>query len=200
MLRIAATALVSSLCLAGCAGVGHGPPVPTSPGELEWVEGPTADVRSLVLRPSGLAPDPTAEPTPVTLSVGAYLARMETEEGERNHLALLVQLHGNDRALDLDLSRGLVAEIDGTRYVASHTLGGESVHMTRTPEGRLVSLSFPMDRSDLTHLTRAGQVRLQVGGSCFFVLSRRDQARLRAFLDRLPPDRMAQPVIWVTTD
>lgn len=200
MFRIATTALVSSLLLGGCAGVGHDYRAPTAPGDLEWVDGPTADVRSLVLRPAGLTPDPAAEAPSVTLSVGAYLARMETDEGERNHLALLVQLHGDDRALDLDLSRGLVAEIDGTRYVADHTLTEESVHMTRTPQGRLVSLSFPMDRADLAHLVRAGQVRLRVGGSCFFVLSNRDQARLRAFLDQLPPDRMGQPPTWVTLD
>lgn len=200
MLRIGITALASCVSLWGCAGGGFSPAATVPAGELEWVDGPTADVRSLVLRPSGLTPAPEADPARVTLSVGAYLASMQTEEGERNHLALLVQLHGDDRALELDLSRGLVAEIDGTRYVADHTLTGESVHMTRTPDGRVMSLSFPVDRSDLVHLVRAGQVRLQVGGSCFFVLSRRDQARLRSFLDRLPPERMGQPPIWVATD
>lgn len=199
-MRTTMTALISSLFLAGCAGLGSVSTPAPSPGDLEWVEGPTADVRSLVLRPAGLAPDPEVRSTRVNLSVGAYLASMETDEGERNHLALLVQLRGDDGALDLDLSRGLVAEIDGHRYVASHTLTGESVHMERTAGGRLMSLSFPVDRADLMQLVRAGRVRLQVGGSCFFVLSDRDQARLRAFLDRLPPDRMMRPPVWVTTD
>lgn len=190
MTRIVITALAASLLLAGCASAGPARDALDSRARIETVPGPTENVTSLVLHPTALAPTVDAPGTPVRLAFGAYLARM-TDGGQiLRHLGLLIQLQGPDRALELDLARGLLVELDGVQYVADLALTGNSFLMQPVEDGRRLTLSFPVDREGLERLTRAREVRLSVGGSSYFRLTAEDRARLRAFTDQLPPDEI----------
>jgi hypothetical protein len=186
MFQVRHTALAVALVLAGCMG-GVGTAEAPAPGDLEWVDGPTAGVTSLVLRPGVLEADDADIPHRPVVALGAYLGRLETEAGPRRHLALLVQLEGQGTALDLDFAQGMVVELDGVPYHAPLSLTGESVFMDQTPRGRRVTLSFPVDRFDLERVLASDEVRIRVAGSCFFRLAEEDQHRIRRFVDRLPP-------------
>ncbi|MDT8341760.1 MAG: hypothetical protein RQ751_09635 [Longimicrobiales bacterium] len=189
----AATAL-----LGGCAA-GVRPPIATVPGpdpsaeDVSWVAGPTPEVRSLVLRPAPVGTLRRGDTGPLPLSVGAFLAEMQTDSGSLHHLALLLQLDGDDPSAALDLGRGVLLEIDGAVYVGDAGTQDGGRHIHNGPRGRRLSLSVPIAEADLRLLIQADEVRIRLGGSEALTLPVRDRDRLRLLVERLPGPAAAPP-------
>lgn len=176
----------AAVLLSACAPVAAVPGASPAPApEVAWVAGPTPEVRSLVLQPAPVGALTAYAAHPMALSVGAYMAEFRTDAGLRHHLALLLQLDGDDPAVSLDLSRGLLVEVDGEVYVGE--TGGEGgYHVQGTAAGRRLSVSVPVAVEDLQRLIRAHEVRIRLGGSQALPLSPADRDRLRLLLERLP--------------
>jgi len=186
MRRAAVGAAGAAILLAACAPgatVPRGAQGPTP--AVVWVAGPTPEVRSLVLQPAPVGALTAHAARPMALSVGAFLAELKTETGARHHLALLLQLDGENPAVSLDLSRGLLVEMDGEVYVGgTGTAGG--YHVQGTAGGRRLSVSIPVALEDLQRLIQAHEVRIRLGGSEALPLSPADRDRLRLLVEQLP--------------
>lgn len=186
-MRRAAAVAGAAIFLASCA---PGSTLPReaapSPRDVSWVAGPTPEVRSLVLRPEPVGALTGRSARPMALSVGAFLAEMHTDTGLRHHLALLLQLDGENPAVSLDLTRGLLVEMDGAVYVGDPGAGGDGYHVQGTPEGRRLSVSVPVAVEDLRRIIQADEVRIRLGGSEALPLSPADRDRLRLLVERLP--------------
>jgi hypothetical protein len=135
----------------------------------------------------------------MVLAVGAFLAETRATGSARHHLALLIQLEGENPAVSLDLTRGLVLEMDGAVYVGDPGASGESFHVQASPLGRQVSVAIPVAVEDLEKIIAAGTVRLRLGGSEPFTFAPAARDRLRALVERLPVSatRRAQPFLAV---
>lgn len=175
----------AAILLAACAPGAVVSPAPVPSPEVAWVAGPTPEVRSLVLQPAPVGALTAHASRLMALSVGAFLAEMKTDTGARHHLALLLQLDGEDPAVALDLGRGLLVEMDGEVYVGEPGAGGGD-HVQGTANGRRLSVSIPGALEDLQRLILADEVRIRLGGSEALPLSPADRDRLRLLLDRLP--------------
>lgn len=188
------------LLVGACApGAVPGPAAPSPSPEVQWVQGPSPDVRSLVLPPAPVALLDEPEGDEMVLAVGAFLAETRAGGSARHNLALLLQLDGENPALALDLTRGLVVEMDGAVYVGDPGASGESFHVQASPLGRQVSVAVPVAVEDLEKLITARNVRLRLGGSDPFPFAPAARDRLRALVERLPVSatRRSQPFLAV---
>lgn len=134
MRRAAVAVAGAALLVAGCApGAGLRSTRAPAPPEVSWIAGPTAEVRSLVLRPAVVGTLTARDSRPMDLAVGAFLAEMRTDGRPVHTLALLLQLDGDDPAMSVDLFRGLLLEVDGDVYVGGPPPGDEGYVVQAIP-------------------------------------------------------------------
>lgn len=193
MTRAAALIAGAALLAGGCApGAGTAPAPPASP-EVDWIPGPTPDVRSLVLAPVPVAVLPDSLAGSMELAVGAFLAEMRTDRGPRHHLALLLQLEGENPAVSLNLTRGVVLEMDGAVYVGDPGASPDGVHVRASPRGRVLSVAVPVAVEDLERIIAAETVRVRVGGGEPVALAPAARDRFRLLVERLPVTASREP-------
>lgn len=186
MKRAAAWIAGAALLMGGCApGPAKAPPA-TPASLVQWLPGPTPDVRSLVLPPAPVGVLDADDAETMALAVGAFLSEMRTDRGPRHHLALLLQLEGEDPVLSIDLTRGVVVEMDGAVYVGDPGASGDGLHVHASPRGRVLSVAVPVAVEDLERIIEAETVRVRLGGGEAVSLAPAARDRLRQLVERLP--------------
>lgn len=171
--------------LAACAPVTT-PAVPAPTGEPHWVEGPTPQVRTLLLDPVDIGSVSVPGRERSRLRVGAFFARYQRVDGPVDQLALMLQVTGPDANHVLDGSRALLLDVDGDLFIGEPGTSSNSVRVDRIEDGGRVTLVIPITPDYLALLADAREVRGRVGLWAGFSFPAAARARLQALLEGLP--------------
>lgn len=182
----------------GCVPRGAHPVVSLPPDQLHWVEGPTPEVRTLLLEPVRVARVGAPGQATAGLHIGAFFSRFDRDRGPLDQLALMVEVRGTDATALLALSRELLLEIDGELFAGEPTSGANSILVEPVPGGgQRAVLVIPVTPADLELLARAVQVRGRLGLWASFSFPPEVRARFEALLTRLPPGAPIMPAAGI---
>lgn len=182
-LGMALTGLLATGCLPA-PGTG---PTPAPQDGARWVEGPTSQVRTLLVPAERMSRLEAPGSPRVEVSMGAFFARFETRSGPLDQLALLVVLEGSDPVTVVELGDRLLLEMDGARFVGEPGGTANSYRLEAVPAGVRLTMAVPVGLPELERLIDAGEVRGQLGSWGVFSFPREDRIRLRSLVEQLPP-------------
>jgi hypothetical protein len=185
MLRHTVVAVIGAVLVSGCA---HAPlqEAERSPSAVRWVEGPTPDVRTLLLRPIHIGAVEGAGHAPAELDVGAFFARFDSEGGPVDQLALMIEVHGADAAELLRSSRQLLLEVDGELFVGEPGVSANSFRVDQVEDRPRATVVIPVGPEVLAQLAEADVVRGRLGLWASFTVPPSCRERFRELLAALP--------------
>lgn len=161
--------------------------VPAAPaGQPHWVQGPTSQVRTLLLDPVDIGPVAVPGRARSRLRVGAFFARYQRGDGPVDQLALMLEVTGPDADHVLDGSRALLLDVDGELFIGEPGASSNSVRVDQVEDAGRVTLVIPITPEYLTLLADAREVRGRVGLWAGFSFPTRARARFQALLEGLP--------------
>lgn len=182
--------------------------VPNGPGSIQpesqmaeplWIDGPTEEVRTLLLPPATVGRVDGPGIPDADLSIGAFYARYDSNLGPVDQLALLVQLEGDDPDELLRLQAALTLDIDGVLFLGAPGVTDNSLARTPTEDGHRIQMAIPVTVDDLRALVRAEEVRGRVGLWASFTYSDHCRGRLERLLQQLPEAAIQARPASVTT-
>lgn len=187
VLRRSIVALTGGILVSGCAA--QAPLIPEadrSPEAVRWVEGPTPEVRTLLLDPIHVGAVDGAGHGPARLDVGAFFARFERDTGSVDQLALMIEVRGDDVPALLRASRQLLLEVDGELYVGEPGVSDNSFRVDVVDAEPRATVVIPVSPDLLERLAAAEMVRGRLGLWASFTLPPRCRTRFQALLRALP--------------
>lgn len=164
-----------------------------SPREAHWVDGPSDDMRVLLVPAEHTARLDGPGLDAVDVSIGAFFARWTPAGGPLDQLAFLVVLEGADPRTVVDLSNRLLLEIDGARFVGEPGETANSFRMVETDTGCRITMAIPVGLDALTRVIHGDHVLAQLGDWGAFTLPRSQRIRFRSLVDQLP---VGAPMDW----
>jgi hypothetical protein len=185
MLRHTLAAVVGVVLVAGCAHAPLPEAVPSS-SDVRWIEGPTPDVRTLLLRPIRIGAVEGAGHAPAEVDVGAFFARYRSADGPVDQLALMIEVTGADAPELLRLSRQLLLEVDGELFVGEPGVSDNSYRVDHTHEAPRATVVIPVGPDVLERLASAEVVRGRLGLWASFTLPSSCRQRFRELLTAMP--------------
>lgn len=193
MIGLAATPLILTLALAGCAtGASDGATgVSDAIGEARWVES-TPGTRTLLVPPDRVGAVSRPGEPGADLAIGAFFARYNSDAGPLDQVALMIVLEGEQATRLLDSGLQLLLEIDGEYFVGEPGLGSNSVHWDPRNGGR-ATLAIPISPETLGHLSDADRVQGRIGAFGAFEFPVGKRARLGDLLEGIPADYQPSP-------
>lgn len=186
MYRQALTALTGALLVSGCAAHSPVPQVVPPSAAVQWVDGPTPDVRTLLLRPASVGAVEGAGHRPAALDVGAFFARYDRAAGGVDQLALMIEVEGIDVPGLLRRSRELLLEVDGELFVGQPGLTENSFRVDLADDSPRATVVIPVTTEILEQIAEAEVVRGRLGLWASFTLPEGTRARFRELLEALP--------------
>lgn len=186
MIRQALAALAGAVLLSGCAGHSSLPEAVPPSSDVQWIEGPTPDVRTLLLTPASIGAVEGAGHQPASLEMGAFFARFLGDSGTVEQLALMIEVQGADVPGLLQRSRQLLLEVDGELFVGEPGLSENSFRVDLVDDAPRATVVIPVTVDILEHLAEASVVRGRLGLWASFDLPADTRSRFRALLRALP--------------
>ncbi len=187
MLRQAILTLTGVALVSGCATYAPGlPEAERSPSAVRWVEGPTPDVRTLLLSPIHVGVVDGAGHRPAQLDVGAFFARFQSAGGPMDQLALMIEVQGQDVPGLLRTSRQLILEVDGELFAGEPGISDNSFRVDLVDDEPRATVVIPVGPELLARLADAEIVRGRLGLWAAFTLPPDCRARFRELLQALP--------------
>lgn len=186
MIRQAFAALAGAVVVSGCAGHASLPEPGPRSEDVRWIEGPTSDVRTLLLSPASAGAVEGAGHRPAALEVGAFFARFQGDSGTVEQLALMIEVHGADVPGLLQRSRELLLEVDGELFVGAPGQSENSFRVDLVDDDPRATVVIPVTVEILEHLVEARVVRGRLGLWAAFDLPVATRLRFRELLRALP--------------
>lgn len=186
MIRQALAALAGAVLVSGCAGQSALPDAVPPSAAVRWVDGPTPDVRTLLLAPASVGAVEGAGHRPASLEMGAFFARFHGESGIVEQLALMIEVQGADVPGLLQRSRQLLLEVDGELFVGEPGLSENSFRVDLVDDDPRATVVIPVTVDILEHLVEAQVVRGRLGLWASFDLPVATRTRFRELLRALP--------------
>ena len=185
MLRHTLVAAIGVAMVAGCAHA----PLPEAErlsGDVRWVEGPTPDVRTLLLRPIHIGAVEGAGHARAEVDVGAFFARYRSDTGPVDQLALMIEVTGAEAPEMLRRSRQLLLEVDGDLFVGEPGVSANSFRVDQDGDAPRATVVIPVGPDVLARLAGAEVVRGRLGIWASFTLPSSCRQRFRDLLKALP--------------